>query len=226
MKTTIGYIRVSTKEQGREGVSLDMQEERIKSYCDTHGLELVRIIRDAGISAKSITTRPNFKAAISSVLNGEADSLCLWKIDRGFRNTVDAILTESELKKKKRSLVSVCEDINTSTALGEFSFSLWSSLATMERKQIGERTRAALQLKKSRSERVGQIPFGFRLTADGYKLEKDEGEQFIIRHIHEYHFQGLSFNAIAKKLNADGIKTKDNKCWCHPQVSRILRMGV
>ena len=226
MKTTIGYIRVSTKEQSRDGVSLDMQEERIKDYCKTHNLELVRIVRDAGISAKSITARPNFKAAISSVLNGEADSLCLWKIDRGFRNTVDAILTEGELKKKKRSLISVSEDINTSTALGEFSFSLWASLATMERKQIGERTKSALQLKKSRSERVGQIPYGYRLTSDGLKLEKNEGEQFVIRHILECYSQGLSFNSIAKKLNAEGIKTKESKLWCHPQVSRILRMAT
>src|SRR3954452_2880872 len=36
----VGYIRVSTDEQVRGGVSLDTQEERIRAYCTMTGLQL------------------------------------------------------------------------------------------------------------------------------------------------------------------------------------------
>jgi len=52
--TAIGYIRVSTEEQAKEGVSLDSQRSKIKAYCGLKDLELREIIEDAGISAKNL----------------------------------------------------------------------------------------------------------------------------------------------------------------------------
>jgi len=42
----VGYVRVSTEEQAREGLSLDAQEEKIKAYCTAQGWRLVRLYRD------------------------------------------------------------------------------------------------------------------------------------------------------------------------------------
>ena len=42
----VGYVRVSTEEQAREGLSLDAQEEKIKAYCTAKGWRLVRLYRD------------------------------------------------------------------------------------------------------------------------------------------------------------------------------------
>lgn len=39
----VGYIRVSTEEQAREGISLEAQERKIKKYADLHNLELVEV---------------------------------------------------------------------------------------------------------------------------------------------------------------------------------------
>ena len=55
----LGYIRVSTEEQAREGVSLAAQEARLRAYCTAAGLTLVDIMRDEGVSAsKPLNTRP------------------------------------------------------------------------------------------------------------------------------------------------------------------------
>ena len=51
---TLGYCRVSTEEQAREGVSLEAQEKQIRRYCDLYGLELVEVLRDEGVSGKSM----------------------------------------------------------------------------------------------------------------------------------------------------------------------------
>ncbi len=34
----VGYIRVSTEEQAREGISLEVQEDKVKKYADLHNL--------------------------------------------------------------------------------------------------------------------------------------------------------------------------------------------
>ena len=44
----IGYVRVSTEEQAREGISLEAQRAKITTYCELNDLELVGIIEDAG----------------------------------------------------------------------------------------------------------------------------------------------------------------------------------
>ncbi|GAA5416858.1 hypothetical protein Pryu01_01897 [Paraliobacillus ryukyuensis] len=46
----VGYIRVSTQGQARDGYSLKYQEEEIKAYCKEQGLNLIHIFRDEGNS--------------------------------------------------------------------------------------------------------------------------------------------------------------------------------
>ena len=45
-KTAIGYLRVSAQEQATEGVSLDAQRDRLRSYCKLNGIRLIDIISD------------------------------------------------------------------------------------------------------------------------------------------------------------------------------------
>ena len=137
---------------------------------------------------------------------GEADGLLVWKLDRAFRSTTDALAVSDKLNKRSRALISICEKLDTSTAIGEFFFSLMASLAQMERKLIGERTKAALQSKKARGERVGQVPFGFHLAADGIHLEKDAREQEIIVLIQRLQTKGHSLRGVARELNAWATK--------------------
>jgi len=46
----VGYVRVSTYGQAKEGYSLAYQVEEIKRYCQQNGLELLRIYEDKGLS--------------------------------------------------------------------------------------------------------------------------------------------------------------------------------
>jgi hypothetical protein len=50
----VGYIRVSTRGQGQEGVSLAAQEARIRALCTAKGWGLLRVYRDQGVSGKSL----------------------------------------------------------------------------------------------------------------------------------------------------------------------------
>src|SRR5207237_884687 len=67
----IGYIRVSTEEQARDGVSLDAQSAKIRGYCALHEIELVDLVVDAGVSAKSLA-RPGLESALTMLDDRQA----------------------------------------------------------------------------------------------------------------------------------------------------------
>jgi DNA invertase Pin-like site-specific DNA recombinase len=45
---TVGYVRVSTDEQARNGLSPEGQESRIKSFCESQGWDLIKIYSAPG----------------------------------------------------------------------------------------------------------------------------------------------------------------------------------
>ena len=63
--TAIGYIRVSTEGQAREGVSLDAQRDRIEAYARAKGLDLTEVLVDEGLSGKTID-RPALRPSLSA----------------------------------------------------------------------------------------------------------------------------------------------------------------
>ena len=50
----VGYIRVSTSEQANEGISLDNQRHKIKTYAELKDFNLIEIIADEGRSGKNL----------------------------------------------------------------------------------------------------------------------------------------------------------------------------
>ena len=53
MQKAVGYLRVSTVGQAEDGVSLDMQEAKIRAWADMHDIELISVHSDDGISGSS-----------------------------------------------------------------------------------------------------------------------------------------------------------------------------
>jgi site-specific DNA recombinase len=221
MKKALGYVRVSTEDQSKEGLSLDTQREKIVAYCALNDLELVEISADEGISAKDIKGRPGFRHALDMVLSGQADCLVVWKLDRAFRRTVDALNTVETLNNAGRAFMSITEKLDTSTAVGEFFFSLVASLAQMERKQVGERTVAVLQGKKLRGEPMGRAPYGWTYQ-DGRLVQVPE-EQEVISRMVSLKVKGYSTRQIVDTLKADGITTRKGTTFAQTQVVRILK---
>jgi DNA invertase Pin-like site-specific DNA recombinase len=88
---------------------------------------------------------------------------------------------------------------------------------------IRARTRAALQAKKARGERVGTVCFGFRVGDDGATLEKEPDEQRIIRRVKGLRNQGQSIRAIVALLEAEGMLSRTRKPISKGTVESILR---
>jgi site-specific DNA recombinase len=218
----IGYIRVSTEDQANGGVSLDSQKAKIKTYCDLKDIELMEIIEDAGISAKDMK-RPGAKKVLEMASQKEVDAVIVYKLDRMFRSTIDALNTTRMFDTLGVSFHSIHESLDTKSALGNFFFTLTAALAEMERRLIGERTQVALQHKKAKGERIGHIPFGYRLADDEIHLTKDTGEQAVLKNITSMRRKGLSIRKIADHLNAREILNRGAP-WNPMSVTRVGKL--
>jgi len=219
---TVGYIRVSTENQAKEGVSLDNQKAKIEAYCQLKDLDLSEIIEDAGISAKNLK-RPGVQRVLNLARKKQVDAIVVYKLDRIFRSTTDALETTKMFERHGVSFHSICETLDTQSAMGRFFFTLTAALAEMERRIIGERTKAALSYKRKRNEKTGgDVPYGYDLTRDGI-LIKNETEQKIIRLIRRLNRDGYSLRKICRELEREGQLTKrGNAVWQPSTISKIL----
>jgi DNA invertase Pin-like site-specific DNA recombinase len=219
-----GYVRVSTEEQVREGVSLDAQEAKIRAYATAKDLDLVEVIREEGLSGKDLKGRPGMQRLIAACEAGEIDAVLVVKLDRLSRKTRDLLyLVEDVFQAHDVALHSLHETVDTSSASGRFFLRIMGALAEMERELIGERTSAALAHKRSMGERLGATPLGFRTPAPGEPMESVPEEQATVRTVYALWRRGLSFRRIAANLNADAIRTKRGARWHHSTVRNVVQ---
>lgn len=217
MQQAIGYIRVSTQGQADEGVSLVAQRAKIQAWCDLNDAELVAVFEDAGISGASMNGRDGLQAALKATAKGMA--LVTYSISRLARSTKDLLHIAETIRARKASLVSVTEQIDTASAMGEFFFTVMGAIATLERKVTGERTKMALAHKRAKGEVYAPVPFGF--DAIGGRLVKVKRESKIVGDVLRRREAGESFAAIADYLNAQGIEGKRGGRW-YPSTVRYL----
>jgi DNA invertase Pin-like site-specific DNA recombinase len=71
----VGYVRVSTEIQVSEGVSLETQRVKIRAHCIAHDIDLIEIISDDGVSAKSLDDQ-GLKRALWMLDAGQGGSGC------------------------------------------------------------------------------------------------------------------------------------------------------
>jgi DNA invertase Pin-like site-specific DNA recombinase len=215
----IGYVRVSTEEQATQGVSLDAQTEKIQAYASLYDIELLEIITDAGVSAKTLE-RPGLEKALKMLEGGEAEALVIVKLDRLTRSVRDLDYLLEKYFADRFSLMSVGEQVDTRTAAGRLVLNVLMSVAQWERETIGERTSTALQHKKAQGEYIGGVGFGYQVADK--KLVKAENHK-IVEMIVQLREQEETLEAIAKRLNESRVKTCRGGQWYAKTVSNIIR---
>jgi DNA invertase Pin-like site-specific DNA recombinase len=223
--TGVGYVRVSTEDQKINGVSLEMQITKIKQYAILNDIDLVGIYGDPGISAKAIDTRPGAVAVIDMARRKRIDGVIIYKLDRMFRNTIEALQTADMMNKYHVGLHSITEKLDTQSAIGEFFFTLMASLAQMERKLIGERTSSALWHKAQNGERVSRYaPMGSTFDRKGRVVE-DPQEMEAIHLMRELRDAGHSYRQISDTLATGQHLSRTGKPYEASTIMRILKKG-
>lgn len=228
MEKAVCYVRVSTEEQARGGVSLAAQEERLKAYCNMAGLEVVEIIREEGVSgAKPLAVRPGGERLLHLIARKKVKHVVALKLDRLFRDAEDALRQTRAWDKAGIALHLVDmggQTLNTATAMGRFFLSMMAAFAELERNLIAERTATALAHKKAHREAYAPTPYGFERVGD--TLQENTQEQEIIAQIFAWRQAGWSLRKIAAELNKRGVPTKQGGRWYASTVRYLLQNSL
>jgi len=194
----VAYCRVSTEEQAVSGLGLNAQERAIQRECERRGLDLIALHTDAGMSAKT-RKRPALEAALADLDAGYGSVLMVAKLDRLTRSVHDATGIMAQAERSGWGLVALDAPVDTTTPQGAAMAQVLAVFAELERRMIGERTKAALSVRKSQGVRLGRPQV---LSAD------------LVARIVKSRQTGSTWNSIASNLNAEGVQTAQRgKCW-------------
>ena len=141
----IGYARVSTRDQ-----NLDLQLDALrKAGCtDTY-------IYKEEISGAT-RERPQLQKLREQLREG--DVVVVWKLDRLGRSLADLVHLVTEIQGKGAGLLSLNDNIDTTTPQGKLTFHIFAAIAEFEREIIRERTNAGLASARARGRKGGRPP--------------------------------------------------------------------
>lgn len=221
MVRAIGYVRVSTEQQVNDGVSIELQVEKIKQYCDLYNHELLDIIIDAGVSAKNLK-RPGITNVLQLLDSNETDALVVYKLDRLTRSLADwsTLIKDYFNEKSGKTLLAVVDQIDTSTASGRMCLNLMMTVYQWEREVISERTKAALQHKRSKGQPLGSAKFGENITQ--LNITPNLVEQEVLNLILDLRTKGYTLQQIADHLNKNNYLSKRGKSWYQRTVKNVI----
>ena len=148
------------------------------------------------------------------------------KLDRLTRSVKDLCELLERFERRGVALISVAESLDTSSAAGRLVLNIMTAVSQWEREAIGERTRDAMSHKRTNGERVGNIRFGYRLSADGKHLEPEPSEQAVLQEIRQLRHHGHSMRHIAATLNREALRTRRGTAWRLEHVARILKQAA
>jgi DNA invertase Pin-like site-specific DNA recombinase len=204
-----GYARCSTEEQADSRNGLEAQRAAIDAEAKRRGWA-VEHYADEGASGKYING--NLRHVLHFLASGQGDGLIVAKLDRLARSVVHAANIIESAQAQGWSLVVLDLNLDLTTAAGRMMARTVVNFAEYERELISERTKAGLAAKKRRGEPIGRP----RLAKPG-----------VVRRIVLDRNTGLSFGAIAKALEAEGILSPAGRpTWQTSTVRRIYQSAT
>lgn len=213
------YIRVSTEDQAREGFSLGEQKEKLLQLCSFKDLEVYKVYKDAGISAKDMEHRPQFQEMLQDMKAGKINYIVAYKLDRITRSVRDLEELISVLEQYNCFLLCDRDDVNTSTANGRFFVRMLTVLSQLEIEIVSERTKFGLNGAIKSGHIPGQRPFGYTKSEDK-KMIVDNATRPYVEKIFDMYLEGKSFQQIANYFKENNIYPK--KKWRDTTIQKII----
>ena len=213
------YIRVSTEDQAREGFSLGEQEEKLLQLCKFKGLDVYKVYKDAGISAKDMEHRPQFQEMLKDMKGGKLNYIVAYKLDRITRSVRDLEELISVLEQYNCFLLCDRDDVNTSTANGRFFVRMLTVLSQLEIEIVSERTKFGLNGAIKSGHIPGQRPFGYK-SAEDKRMVIDNATRPYVEKIFDMYLEGKSFQQIANYFKENNIYPKKN--WKDTTIQKII----
>jgi DNA invertase Pin-like site-specific DNA recombinase len=217
-KKLVGYVRVSTSQQGRSGLGIDAQRAALERFATAEGFELVLVFVEVetGKGADALDRRPELAAALSEARRLRC-SVAVAKLDRLSRDV--HFISGLMAHRVPFVVVDLGPDVDP------FILHLFAALAEKERAMIATRTKAALAAAKARGVVLGgpKLAQARKRAVASLKALADHHAANVLPVIREIQRTGAtSLHQIADALNARGISTPRGGAWYAKSVSNAL----
>jgi len=216
------YERVSSDEQAREGFSLEVQGEKNVSHIVAQGWKLHDRYIDPGKSAKNLK-RPDMQRLLEDINKGLVQVVVVHKLDRLTRNIGDLHELLMLFDRQSIKLVSINENIDTSSAMGRMFVYMLGIFAQWYRENLseevikGQRKRAEKGLRNSSSR-----PYGYNVNPEDLSLYINEDEAPIVRQVFDRFLSGWGKVKIAQVMNEEGIPAMGGGKWYESVIIDML----
>lgn len=237
-----GYTRVSTDDQRRSGVGLEVQEHQIKAFYDYElvpkGFRWGGIYRDEAVSGYKLSF---LRRPAGSKLHEElqaGDFIIMPKLDRGFRTMNDCLKMVALWDDMDVAVRFLNLPADTRSPYGRLILAMFSAVAEFEVELARERNRAVAALRKSKGMPIGKRHprVGFHWAGPPGKMElvPSGHDREVIELIVEWHIAGAGFPEIAIHLQKQNLKSHAGREWTLQRVAKafekehghLLRDGV
>ena len=234
MNNAVGYVRVSTLNQVKEGYSLSYQVEEIQRYAAAHNLELLGIYQDAGISGAKvdeddfIIQREGLQEMLSDLESKEVKYIVVLNTSRLWRSDMVKVLIHRELKRHDIDIKAI-EQPNYSIYNSDPNDFLVNGM--MELLDQYQRLEIAMKLGRGRKKKAsnggyagGRVAFGYSAKKSQKSIQVNKIQAETVRRIFNIkeEYQDYSLSQIANKINSEGYRTAQEKLFTKVQIKRIL----
>ncbi|MBB3039599.1 recombinase family protein [Hoyosella altamirensis] len=203
----IGYVRVSTQQQGARGHGLAAQRHALEHWCATNGHELLTVITDVASGARADKMHGRH-VAIAAIESGVADALLVRALDRATRDQEDAAQLFKRAERYGWRLMD-CDKADSGDPSQRLLADIRLAVAAEEKRKISERTREGLHRARRAGKRLGRPPM----------ITPELAARIVNMHTRE----GLAARAIAVQLTSQGVPTPSGgKQWHYSTVRKVL----
>ena len=218
------YVRVSTDDQKDNGYSIDSQLRMIKEYCERNNYIIVSTYNDAGYSGKDLM-RPEMQRLLQDIKSKKIDKLVAIKVDRLTRNNFDGFWLLNYCEEHDVKIELILEPYDVSTANGEMIFGMNLVFGQRERKEIGARTKRAMEEMALEHIHPSKAPYGYTRNKETGHLEIEPIEAQVVKEIFNLCKKGHSTRNIANIMKDNNAYLKQGK-WKADRVYKILTNSI
>ncbi len=225
LRSAVVYLRVSTEEQV-ENYSLDTQESICVKEAERRGIEVIKIFREEGRSAKTITGRPVLIELLEFCRRNrkDIDTLIIYRLDRLSRQTTDYLAIRKKLAEYDITLISASEPTGNSPT-ERFIETMLAGFAQMDNDVRSERTKNGLRARFLAGLTAGMAPLGYT-RQNGYVINDPNSFEKIKKAWEIMGTGTQTLSQVAQALTKEGVREnyRGKNCPIRKQtLSRIFK---